>query len=176
MDEAQLVRRCQAGDEAAFEALFARHSRRVLQTAYLITGSPTAAEDILQEAFTQTFRAITQLREPAAFSAWLYRTTVRAARKALQREQQERQATVRVAGEGERAQPPQDAVEVRQLIWAAISALPEQQRIAVILHYFQDRSVAEIAQVLEAPEGTVKSWLHRARGALASQLGVESHG
>lgn len=69
MEDSQLVRRCQSGDPTAFEALFSRHSRRVLQTAYLITGDRAAAEDILQEAFTQTIRAIGQLKEPLAFSA-----------------------------------------------------------------------------------------------------------
>jgi RNA polymerase sigma-70 factor, ECF subfamily len=177
LGEAELVRRCQRGDVAAFEALFARYSRRVLQTAYLITGSRSTAEDILQEAFVQTFRSIAQLREPQAFPGWLLRIAVRTARRYMQQESAMHRSAIKAAGAEAGSEPaPDNQVVVRHAIWAAVGRLSDQRRIAVVLHYFEDRPVGEIADLLEVPEGTVKSWLYRARSALAAQLGQESWG
>jgi RNA polymerase sigma-70 factor (ECF subfamily) len=175
LNESQLIRRCQRGDAAAFEALFDQYSRNVLQKAYLMTGNRAAAEDILQEAFTQTFRAIDQLKEPLAFSSWLYRITVRAARKYMHRESTVQHTEARAASDWKVSEPaPDHKIVNRQLVWAAIEKLPEHYRVVVVLHYFDDRSVAEIADIMEAPTGTVKSWLHRARAALAAELGHDA--
>lgn len=169
MDEAQLVRRCQAGDMAAFEALFRAYSRRLIQTAYLITADRRVAEEVMQEAFAQMFRMVGQLRAPEAFGAWLYRIAVREARRSSARERSERGVAVRTA-DGPIPSESSDVV-ARQALWEAIGRLPQQQRIAVVLHYFQDRPVAEIAEIMETPEGTVKSWLHRARQTLSREMG-----
>lgn len=175
VEEAHLVRRCQAGDLDAFEALFRLHSPRVLQTAYLLTGDRHTAEDVMQDAFAQTFRTIGQVREPQAFSAWLYRTAVRLAQRASIRERAGRLAVLNLARTPQAANPPpQDAAATRRMLWDAMKALPEQQRIAMVLHYFQDRALSEVAQLMDAPEGTVKSWLHRGKAALARALGQET--
>lgn len=169
MDEIELVRRCQQGDPAAYEALFQRCSRQVLQTAYLIIGDRHAAEDVMQEAFATTFRLLGQLREPRAFRSWLYRITVRLAqRSSIQARSEQRLLPA--------AEPAVDSheeeYERRELVWAAITQLSSQQRAAVVLHYFHDFPVSEVATVMDAPEVTVKSWLYRARALLAERLGL----
>lgn len=169
MDEEALIRRCQAGEEAAFSALFQQHARKVFQTAYLITGDRAVAEDVMQEAFVQTFRSIGALRAPAAFSAWLYRTVVRQARRVAGRERLQR-GTALLDFEPA-VDDHQDQAVLRQMLWEAIGHLPEQMRIVVVFHYYHDRSVTEIAALMEAPEGTVKSWLHRARTQLGRLIG-----
>jgi RNA polymerase sigma-70 factor (ECF subfamily) len=172
LDEPQLIKCCQHGDYSAFEALFALYSRRVLQTAYLITGDRTAAEDILQQAFIQTFRAIAQLKEPTAFSSWLYRITVRAARRYLNKERALEHQEFRAAGAQMTSEDtPDKQLAEREAVWAAIENLPENYRTVVVLYYFEDRSVADIATIIEVPSGTVKTWLRRARAALAKELG-----
>ncbi|MFZ5815935.1 MAG: RNA polymerase sigma factor [Bacillota bacterium] len=172
MDERELVQRCQRGEESAFEALFRQHAPRVLQTAYLVLGDRQAAEDVMQEAFAQTFRVIGQLREPEAFRSWLYKLTVRRAWQQATRERTH-QEVVRRLGALPPGQErfPVDEVERRNLIADAILTLPAQQRAAVVLFYFHDRPLGEIAALLDAPEGTVKSWLHRAKATLARLLG-----
>jgi RNA polymerase sigma-70 factor (ECF subfamily) len=172
VDERELVRRCQAGDLQAFEALFREHAPRVLQTAYLILGDRQTAEDVMQEAFAQTFRVIGQLREPEAFRSWLYKLTVRRAWQESARERSQQEAARRLA-----AFPPPpgaapfDEAERRKLVADAVLQLSAQQRAAIVLFYFQDRPLGEIATILDAPEGTVKSWLHRAKATLARLLG-----
>lgn len=172
MDDRELVHRCREGDVAAFEALFRLHAPRVMQTAYLILGDRQMAEDVMQDAFAQAFRVIGQLKEPEAFSSWLYKITVRRAWQQAARERTQ-QVTVRRLGAlpPEGGPSPYDQVERRRLVADAILQLPAQQRAAVVLFYFHDRPLGEIAAMLDAPEGTVKSWLHRAKVTLARLLG-----
>lgn len=105
MDERELVRRCQAGDLSAFEALFRQHAPRVLHTAYLILGDRQMAEDVMQDAFAQTFRVIGQLRELEAFRSWLYKMTVRRSWQQAARERTQQEAVRRLV-----ALPPKAGV------------------------------------------------------------------
>ncbi len=174
MDEVDLVVRCQAGELDAFEGLFRLHSRRVLQTAYLITGDRQVAEEVLQDAFAQTFLVIRRLREPLAFASWLTTITVRQARKHLRQEWAERHIPQKCADEPADTPPsPYEQVENREVLWSALCRLPENQRVATVLHYYRDLPLAEIAEIMEVPVGTVKSWLHRARAALVDDLRQE---
>ncbi len=146
--------------------------RELVQTAYLILGDRPAAEDVMQEAFAQTFRVIGQLREPDAFRGWLYKLTVRRAWQQAAKERTQQEAVRRLGGLPQGPdRSPADEVERRNMVADAILTLPAQQRAAVVLFYFHDRPLGEIAAVLDAPEGTVKSWLHRAKGTLARLLG-----
>lgn len=172
MDHEALIRRCQSGDAAAFTTLYEHYARKVYQTAYLITGDRAVAEDVMQEAFAQTFRAIGGLREPAAFSTWLYRMVVRQARRVAGRER----AQKLLGDDLTLLAPPmvadsQDRAVLRQVLREAIRVLPEQMRTVIVFHYYHDRSVAEIAALMEVPEGTVKSWLHRGRAQLGRLIG-----
>jgi RNA polymerase sigma-70 factor (ECF subfamily) len=166
-----LIRRCQSGDSAAFATLYEHYARKVYQTAYLITGDRAVAEEVMQEAFAQTFRALATLREPAAFSAWLYRMVVRQARRVAGRERAQHLLGDFVLAEMPVVPDTQDRSVLRQVLWDAIRTLPEQMRTVIVFHYYHDRSVAEIAALMEVPEGTVKSWLHRARAALGRLIG-----
>jgi RNA polymerase sigma-70 factor (ECF subfamily) len=169
--ESEWVRLAQSGDDRAFAELFHRHVRRVQQTAYLICGDHRIAEDLMQEAFTQAFRTIHQLREPEAFAGWLYRITVRLARRAASRRRAEQAATERLSSIAPTALPsPAEAAAERQALWAAIQGLPADQRTAIVLHYYQDLPLQQVATLMETREGTVKSWLHRGRTRLAKAL------
>lgn len=63
-----------------------------------------------------------------------------------------------------------ELTEDQLLVWEAMGSLPEPQRVAVILHYFHDMPLSEVGRIMDAPEGTVKSWLHRAKSSLAREL------
>lgn len=171
MDEAVLVGRCQRGDVAAFEALFRLYYPRVMQAAYLITGDIRLAEDVTQEAFTQTFRQMGQLRVPRAFSSWMYRIAVRQSRRVSTIERKERILPFKVTPAEPAGQPELGELTADQLlVWGAMERLPEPQRIAVILHYFHDMPLSDVGRIMDAPEGTVKSWLYRAKSSLAKEL------
>lgn len=174
MDETHLIQAAKAGDPDAFARLFDQYSRRIFQTAYLILGDRTAAEDVLQEAFLQTFRSLHQLREPGAFPAWLYRTAVREAQRRSRSMQAERFFLRSLARQRSAAVPDHALPSAqRELVRGALDRLPELHRTAVILHYFADRPLQEIAETMGVPQGTVKSWLHRAKRRLAEVLGEE---
>jgi RNA polymerase sigma-70 factor (ECF subfamily) len=174
-DDAALIRRCQAGDMAAFETLFQTHARPVLQLAYLITRDQAAAEDVLQESFAHAFRSIGQLRDPRAFRSWLHQIAVREARRAVTRTRAERARLVAAHRHALGVQTaPQDDVVRRQLLWDAMGRLPEQQRTALVLHYYHDQTVADVARLMDCSPGTVKSWLARARATLARYLGASA--
>jgi RNA polymerase sigma-70 factor, ECF subfamily len=171
VDHEALIRRCQSGDGTAFATLYQHYARKVYQTAYLIIGNRTVAEEVMQEAFAQTFRAIGSLREPAAFSTWLYRMVVRQARRVAGREWAQHHLADVMTDEPTVVPDSQDRAVLRQVLWDAIGALPEQMRTVIVFYYYHDRSVAEIAALMEVPEGTVKSWLHRARTQLGRLIG-----
>jgi RNA polymerase sigma-70 factor (ECF subfamily) len=172
VDERELVHRCKEGDLAAFEALFRQYAPRVLQTAYLMLGDRQLAEDVMQDAFAQTFRAIGQLREPGALWSWLYKTTIRCAWQRAAQERTQQDSTRKLGAlPTDAGSSPFDHVERRRLVADAVLQLPAKQRAAVVLFYFHDRPTGEIAAILGAPEGTVKSWLHRAKATLARLLG-----
>ena len=165
-DEASLVRRAQAGDQAAFRALVARHRDRAYALALRLTGSSADAEEVAQDAFVRAWRALPAFRLEAKFGTWLHRIV---ARLALDRRVQLVARAKRETSEGdapEPAAPESSGDESERMLAALLAELPERARAAVVLYYYEDRSVSEVARILGAPEGTVKTLLSRARVSL----------
>lgn len=159
-DTAALVRRMQVGDEAAFSEIFAAYQKQAVRTAALIAGNAILAEDIAQEAFVQCILHIRALKEPIYFRSWFYRILTRCAWKQL------RSAPQTDWNESlENSLPPVvDAYPSEYAdVYAALNRLPARQRTAVILHYFGDLSLREIARATAVPEATVKTRLYAAR-------------
>jgi RNA polymerase sigma-70 factor (ECF subfamily) len=162
-DDATLVRRAQAGEEAAFRVLVARHKDRSYALALRLTGSAPDAEEVAQDAFVRAWRALPSFRFEAAFGTWLHRIV---ARLALDRRERLRTRSRFEAQDGDTpdvAAPPKD--EGGTLEWL-LDTLTERARAAVVLYYYEDRSVAEVAHILGAPENTVKTLLARARDTM----------
>jgi RNA polymerase sigma-70 factor (ECF subfamily) len=153
-----------------FETLYASQFGELTVQLYAYFGDRQEAQDVVQEAFCRAlgrWSTVTRYDDPVAWVrrvAWnlavsRWRRT-RTALRSLGR-QQARQGVTHVDG------PTPDRVA----LVAALGALPANQRRAIVLHYLADLSVGEIAEREGAPAGTVKSWLHRGRAALAAQLG-----
>lgn len=176
MDVAPLLRRIQEGDAQAFEQLVERYSGKALRTAYLITGQKETAEDAVQEAFIQCYLKIHSLRDPADFEAWFYRILARICWRLSAKEKK----TVSLDFLSEHGQEhmvgedcTEDALktwETRQLLKRALSKLSIPLRTTVVLHYYNDLPIKEIARVLGEREGTIKSRLHAARRQLFDAL------
>jgi RNA polymerase sigma-70 factor (ECF subfamily) len=174
LDDAPLILRLQAGDLDALGALYDRHRLAVYRTALAITRDPDVAEDILQEAFLRLHAHAHKIRTDVPLMPWLYRVAVNLSYSWFTRhkwlaplddliEQFIGPARLR----------PEAAAEHRDAqrkIQQAIDALPFSQRVVVILHYLNDLSLHEIAEVLECPIGTVKSRLYYARESLRQKL------
>ena len=163
--DAEAARR---GDFAAFVA---RHRDRALALAWrLCGGDAAAAEDVAQEAFLRAFRALGQFRSEASLSTWFTRILVNEAR----RNRRWRWVRERFSG-ALPAEPPAPATAesdplLRERVAGALARLPHAQREAFVLVHLEGLSVREAAQVVDRAEGTIKSHLHRARGALRAQL------
>ncbi|SHM28970.1 RNA polymerase sigma factor [Cryptosporangium aurantiacum] len=152
--------------EREFDDFYARNFAGIGTQIAAYLGDRTEAEDVTQEAFAQAWRRWSRVSGYADPVAWVrtvaYRLAVsrwRRLRVAFAHRRQQRAEPV----------PPPDAAWLDLV--AALATLPPTQRRAIVLHYLGDLSVDEIADREGVPAGTVKSWLHRARGRLATSLG-----
>jgi RNA polymerase sigma-70 factor (ECF subfamily) len=146
-------------------------SSLAFRVAYGVLRHREDAEDVAQEAFVRAHRSLGQLRDREKFRAWLVRMTWRLA---IDRIRNERRRVAREAGVEPRpdasAEQVASAGERARRLWAAIDELPEKLRIAIVLSGIEGHDIAEVARLLEIPEGTVKSRLFLARKALAEKL------
>jgi RNA polymerase sigma-70 factor (ECF subfamily) len=175
-DDAALLAAHVAGDPEAFGELVRRHRDRLWAVAVRTTGDPEDASDALQDAFVSAYRNAASYRGEAAVTTWLHRVVVNACLDRMRRRRA--RPTVPLPEEdgetGHRgiADPRDDLdrLELRMEIDRALRNLPDDQRSAIVLVDVEGLSVAEAAEVLGIPEGTVKSRCSRGRARLAIAL------
>jgi RNA polymerase sigma-70 factor (ECF subfamily) len=179
-DDRELVRRCLAGDDRGWGQLVSLYTRRIYNLCYRFTGNVTEAEDLTQEVFIKVFRMLNTF-DPAQgqFVTWLNRITRNHLVDHYRRTSRDRATSslddeeAGLAPSAGPASDPAGRVEAREradLLQSALARLSPDMREVVILRDLQDLDYAEIAQVLGAPEGTVKSRLNRGRLELARVL------
>jgi RNA polymerase sigma-70 factor (ECF subfamily) len=181
-----LVDRVKRGDMHAFEMLVVKYQRRVQRLIARMVRDPDRVEDIAQETFIRAYRAIPQFRGESAFYTWLYRIAVNTAKKTLmdmKRDPIVTESALASRGESDETSllenelsdvATPDAVlasrEIAQTVNAAIEALPEDLRQAILLREVEGLAYEEIATVMNCPIGTVRSRIFRAREAIAQRL------
>jgi len=138
----------------------------VYRLSLAILGDEADARDASQETFVAAWRQLPKLRDPDRFDAWLQRIAVNSARMTLRARSRRRVREIQAVP----SSPPTDD---SGRLGAALGALSIDQRTLLALHYLEDRPVAEIAEILEIPVGTVKSRLFAARRALDDALRAE---
>lgn len=177
---ADLVRRCRAGDGAAWEEIVATYSRRIFNLAYRFTSSVEAAEDLTQEVFVRVHKTLGQFNpQQGNLSNWL----MRLARNRIiddyrhrQRNPQNSMAdtvdkhSFHLRAVTTSAHKEVERKELRGQVQAGIDKLPADLRTCVILRDIEELSYKEIVEVLQIPEGTVKSRINRGRIELAKIL------
>jgi len=173
----ELVERARAGDRAAFGDLVRRHQHHALRLAYVICGSKEEAEDAVQDAFVNAYRALATFRPDGELRPWLFRIVANQAKNRVRSSGRRARLSERVAsieprattsGTGAVAAPDDSAVAGADaaVVVAAIAQLPERERLAIGYRYFAGFSEAEIVDALGWPPGTVKSRLSRGIGRL----------
>ena len=176
-NDARLILQLQAGDLDALGMIYDRHKQLVFRTALGITGDPDAAADLLQDVFLRMYRFVRRFDSQRPLEPWLYRLTANLAYTWVKRHRWLRPLEDVVEWiAGDRRNSPSSIAEQdeqNQIVQQAISTLPIAQRIVVVLYYIDDLSLQEIADILEVPEGTVKSRLHYGRQALKTRLGLQ---
>jgi RNA polymerase sigma-70 factor, ECF subfamily len=178
-DQALIARACR-GDVEAFSRLVQEHSGFVFAVALRMLGNEDA-QDASQEVWVRVWRNIRGFRGESAFSTWLYRITLNTCLSVRQREsrRQEREYGDELPylpePPGGEADPEAAALsaERRQEIEAALQHVRAEHRAALVLRHMEGLSYAEIAEVLEVPEGTAKGWVSRGRAALLMALAQE---
>lgn len=181
-----LVERASTGDARAFDALIATRVDRCYRLAYTILGNPSDAADATQEAFVSAWRQLPRLRDRGSFDGWLNRIVANAARmsrRSRSRRVEVRAGTILPLDDGDTARSPEPAdaragQEIESIanadaIGRAFDRLAERDRLILVLHYVEERPVAEIASSLGIPVGTAKWRLHRARAALEQAMETE---
>lgn len=177
-----LVERVQQGDKVAFDLLVRKYQHKIVQLVTRYLRDPVEAQDVAQEAFIKAYRALPSFRGDSAFYTWLYRIAINTAKNhlvAMSRrppsDDIDAQDAEQFSGDTslkEYATPEHMLLrdEIERTISAAIEALPEELRTAIILRELEGLSYEEIAQAMECPIGTVRSRIFRAREAIETRL------
>lgn len=174
MEPEKLKKLVRQNDNEARRQLFEAYYKRTYSVAFNILRRRENAEDITQDAFIKAFKNIDQLKDGAKFGAWLAVITSNLARNYLKREKRILFTDEETVAPGESEVNYTEDSAMRNLeidrIRKAIRKLPAEQYQAVVLQYYYDLKVEDIAGMLELRPGTVKSRLHRARQRLAGEL------
>ena len=180
--DAELVKRVQAGDTAAFDILVQKYQHKVVNLVGRFVSDQAECYDITQDAFIKAYRAIGNFRGDSQFYTWLYRIAANTAKNYLaSRARKSPTYTVDVddaehyegeSGLKEYATPENLLLteEIKKTVFAAIEALPDDLKSAISLREIEGLSYEEIAEVMDCPIGTVRSRIFRARDVIDKEL------
>ena len=178
-----LVERAQAGDKRAFEQLVGKYQRKLGRLLSRFIRDQAEVEDVTQEAFIKAYRALPSFRGESAFYTWLYRIGINTAKNHLVA--RGRRAPTSTEFNSDEAESFDDAEllhdintperllqskQIGQTVNAAMEALPDELRNAIVLREIEGLSYEEIAVEMKCPIGTVRSRIFRAREAVAEKL------
>lgn len=161
------------GDRDAFGILASRNLARLVGVAGLILRDRHAAEDATQEALVRAWRDLPGLRDPDRFDGWLHRILVRSCHD-LRRHAASRPTEEMVGDHPGRSPDPAEAIARRESIASGLARLTPDQRTVLVLRFYADLSVEEIAEAIDVPAGTVKSRIHRALDALHAAMAADA--
>jgi len=180
--DVQLMLDVKAGDEASFDLLLRKYRLPLVNFLFRMVRDAATAEDLAQEVFLRVYRARKQYSPSAKFTTWLFRIATNLALNSV-RDNRHRRADVSIDVTMEEDEAPRElpAREMRidehmierdrsEFIRRAVAALPEKQRVAVLLHKYEEMDYGEIAKVLACSESALKSLLFRAYETLRVQL------
>jgi RNA polymerase sigma-70 factor (ECF subfamily) len=175
-DDAALVQLCLEGNEQGARQLVERFQSMVFAVCVRMLGQREDAEDVTQDVFLRVFRALRSWDPTRPLQPWILAIAANRRTALRQRPRDAARSSVEIGRTV--ADGPEESRELTDELDLAVAALREEYRLCFVLFYQQELSCAEIASVLNRPEGTVKTWLHRARRELAERLrrrGVVNH-
>ena len=174
MSEEELIRRSQAGDWNAFELLLERHKNTLARTAYLATWDRKTVQDVVQEALLQVWRDIPSYRPYGSFRAWTLKILLNKARKHYRKKRVNTVAletATEFSSEADGLEEIVERAEQSHHLRQALDLLTTDHREVLVLRFYNELTIPEIALALGCAEGTVKSRLSRALKSLEQALG-----
>ena len=178
MTDEQAILRCQDGEREAFRHLVERYKDVLYGTALLMMRNPALAEEQVQEAFLAAWRGIKGFRPGRPFKPWVVRILVNKI-VSLRRTRAHPTVSLEDHDPPDELPEPAEAVQAqfdRQAIRQALARLTPDHREVIVLRYFADLTVPELAETIGVPLGTAKSRLHRALGQLRDELTTDADG
>jgi RNA polymerase sigma-70 factor (ECF subfamily) len=176
----ELVLRAQDGDVEAFDQLARAAFPRLKGVAYLVLRDADRAEDAVQDALVAAWQGLRALREPDAWDAWLRRLLIRTCYRFAKQERRRTEVELHARPDPIRAGTTNDSADVadREWIMDELARVDVEKRAVIVLHYYLDLPLREVAEILDIPYGTAASRLHRGlelmRGSMHGSL--EPHG
>ena len=173
LNDAELIRRWQNGDLAAFEALVRRWQQPVARILSRLVGRTETVQDLCQEVFLRVYQAGPRYQEAGAFSTWLYRIALNVARDAARRRRGKEPLPLgpeEPPGPAETAEDICARRELGRLVGQALGELPEPLRVAVVLRHYEKMTFEDMARLLNKPASTLKSRFAAALTRLRTRL------
>ncbi|HOJ70149.1 MAG TPA: RNA polymerase sigma factor [Candidatus Hydrogenedentes bacterium] len=164
-DDIQLVQRAKDGDTAAFSELVRRHQDEAYTLAYRFMRDSALAEDMAQEAFLKAFRLLQSYRGECSFRTWMYRVVSSVCLTELRRRKNRHEVEWNDSLELSEERPVVDR-DLHEKIRGCVRLLPERYATVISMYYLAGAPYEEIADALNIPQGTLKTWMFRARKLL----------
>lgn len=166
IDDLALVEQTKKGDQEAFSELVRRHQQVTYNLAFRYMRDATQAEDMAQEAFLKAFRLLHGFRGDSSFSTWLYRVTCSVCLTELNRRKRRGEVELQPVHYKNAAIQPSYTVDIPEHIRRCVTKLSDRYAEIVTLYYLKGVSYDEIAETMDIPLGTLKTWMFRARKQL----------
>jgi RNA polymerase sigma-70 factor, ECF subfamily len=167
MKERNLIKKAIKGDKECLEELLVMHGDQLYRTAYLYVQNREDALDIVQETSYKAFLSIGQLKNEKFFLTWLTKILINCSYDVLKRSNKELPSNSMIELTPDKREKREEILDLIE----AINRLDDRHKNAIILFYFQDLSIREVAKVMNIPENTVKTYLSRGKGRLKKLLG-----
>lgn len=166
ISDLELVNQSKSGDPEAFSELVRRHQHVVFNVAYRFMRESSLAEDMAQEAFLKAYRLLKGFRGDCSFSTWMYRVTCSVCLTELNRRKRRNEVEQELQHHTVTSEEPVENPDMPEMIRRCVGRLPDRYVQIITLYYLKGISYEEIAQVMNIPMGTLKTWMFRARKQL----------
>ncbi|PFG04547.1 sigma-70 family RNA polymerase sigma factor [Bacillus sp. es.034] len=171
MNELSLIRKAIKGNKKCLQELLILHSDQLYRTAFLYVRNREDALDVVQEASYKAFKSIGNLKNEKYFLTWLTRILIHCSYEVLNKKKKEIPLDIVKERTVDRAEQEIESLDLID----AVNQLNEKHKDAIILFYFQDLPITEVAKIMNIPENSVKTYLSRGKERLKKLLGGMNH-
>jgi RNA polymerase sigma-70 factor (ECF subfamily) len=174
-DDRDLIEKSLEGNDRAFKALVEKYHALVYSVVRGIMGQHDEVEDVSQEVFIKIYRKLGTYRGDARLSTWIYRIARNEAINAVSKSRPRLETideSIEYAGKAHNPEKGLEQKHSKRIVEELLALLDDRQRIAIELRYMGEKSYGEIAEIMEIPIGTVKTYIHRAKAAMKKGLDV----